>query len=259
MDDELFRYAGMETRLVATSHALGVIILAFALGAIALPALALIPLRYVLTLQNAAGDLKPIPLVFLSILQFIGFGIVAIGYRRRRGVRLFDIETPSLSEIGWMVGGFVALFLSSTILSVIISQLGLQSAENSVVTTGNQNPEFFLYMIPVALFFVAPGEELVFRGVVQGLLRDAYGVVPGVLLTSGLFGVAHYLALSGQGKLTYIAVAAVLGIVLGTVYELTENLVVPIVIHGFWNTMLFVVSWYAATHDVSQATMALVR
>lgn len=257
MEDELFRYADLETRLVAAAHAIGVILLAFALGALILPVIAIVPLNLLIEVRTPGGDLTPITLTVLSILQFTGFGIVAIGYVLRRKVTLFEIDLPSLSDIGWIVGGFVALFLANALLSVLITYLGIASAENTVVTTGNENPEFFLYMIPVALLFVGPGEELIFRGVVQGLLRKAYGVVPAIVLSSALFGVAHYLALSGEGKITYIAVAAVLGLVLGTVYEQSKNLLVPTVIHGLWNTMLFLVSWYAATHDLPEAAMVL--
>jgi membrane protease YdiL (CAAX protease family) len=76
-----------------------------------------------------------------------------------------------------------------------------------------------------------------------------------VVLASALFGVAHWLALTGGGsRLTYVAIAAVLGLVLGVAYEFSENLAVPIVIHGLWNAFLFG-SQYAAASGAVTATV----
>jgi membrane protease YdiL (CAAX protease family) len=105
-------------------------------------------------------------------------------------------------------------------------------------------------MIPVALFFVGPAEELLFRGVVQGLLRRSFGVVPGLLGASALFGVGHYLAISSGSAWTYLLVAGALGLVLGAVYEYTENIVVPAITHGLWNAGLFVINYYIAVAGV---------
>jgi hypothetical protein len=117
-----------------------------------------------------------------------------------------------------------------------------------VVVTGQQDPRFFLYMIPVSLLFVGPFEELVFRGVVQGVFRRRYGGAVAIGAAATLFGVAHLVALTGSGsRVSYLAVAAILGLVLGYVYERTENLAVPAVIHGGYNALLFSVQYVAAT------------
>jgi len=257
MAEQMAGLGDTETRLRSISHALGIIILAFAAGGLVLPFVAVPVLAtfMTVTVTTPAGQeqFTPEALAILSALQFVAFIGVALAYVNWRGRWPFEVDLPELSDIGWMVGGFLSLLGASVALSIVLSVLGVQTAQNSVVTTGQSNPEFFLYMIPIAIFLVGPGEELVFRGVVQGLFRAAYGVVPAVLVTSALFGIAHYLALSGtgSGKLAYIAVAGVLGLVLGAVYEKTKNLLVPIVIHSAWNTMLFGVQWYVATHDVS--------
>jgi membrane protease YdiL (CAAX protease family) len=249
--DSLYRYADLETRLRATGHALGVIVLAFVVGALGLQILA-IPVLGLFVDITVDNQLTPVASIVLSIVQFVGFMGVAIAYVRWRDVTLFGAAFPSLKDIGWIVGGLFALFGSVIVLGYIIQFLGIESAENTVVEMGRQNPDFFLYMVPVALLFIGPGEELLFRGVVQGLLRQAYGVVPAVLATSALFGVAHYLALSGGGKLTYIAIAGALGIVLGAAYELSGNIVVPSVIHGIYNAILFFGNWVIETQDIPQ-------
>lgn len=251
MDGPLYRYADLETRLQATAHAVGVILLAFALGAIGLQLIA-VPVLGLFIDVFVNDELTMTASVVLTIVQFIGFIAVAIGYIRVREIDLFETRLPSLRDIGWIAAGLVTLFIAVTFIGYLIQLLGIDSAQNSVIEAGQQNPDFFLYMVPIAILFIGPGEELLFRGVVQGLLKRAYGVVPAILIASALFGIAHYLALTGTsgGKLTYIAVAGALGVVLGVVYELSENIVVPAIVHGFYNAILFLGNWAIETQDI---------
>lgn len=106
----------------------------------------------------------------------------------------------------------------------------------------------------LAILFVAPGEELVFRGIVQGLFRQTDGPVPAILFVSVLFGVVHYVALAGSGKVTYIVVTLLLGVLLGYVYERTENILVPVVVHGLYNAILFAGQWVVAVNGLPVAS-----
>ncbi|MFB6201955.1 MAG: lysostaphin resistance A-like protein [Halorhabdus sp.] len=254
--DDLYRYADFQTRLQGAAHALGVILAAFVVGAIVLPLL-IAPLVDPFVPIYAGESLTSEGYLLLSAVQFVGFIAVAIGYVIWQDADLVSLSVPSLRDLAWMGGGFVLLFLVAYGLSVLITLLDLETATNSVVQLGREDPRIFLYMIPISFLFIGPGEELVFRGVVQGLFRKAYGVAPAVLITSVLFGVAHYLALVGQGRATYIAIAIGLGVVLGSVYERTENVLVPIVIHGAWNAMLFTIQWYVATNPELAESLAV--
>jgi len=254
--DEYYRVTDLRTRAESLGHSLGVVVGAFLLGYVLLNVVALVLVAAgVVSAEALANEDIPIPpnvSVVTTIAQFTGFFVIALGYVWWRDeFGLFDIDVPDLRDLGAMVGGFVALFVAALSVSFVVQQLGAETATNQVVEQGQQNPRLFLYMIPITIVVVAPAEELLFRGVVQGLFRRAYGVVPGILLASALFGVAHWLALTGAGRLTYIAIAAVLGLVLGTVYELTENLAVPVVIHGLWNTFIFGSQYDAAVGVVT--------
>jgi membrane protease YdiL (CAAX protease family) len=149
-------------------------------------------------------------------------------------------RAPSLRDAAWAVGGLVALFLTNVVLSAVLVQFGLEGAQNAVIEQGRANPELFLYLIPVTVLFVAPAEELLFRGAVQGLFVRAAGVGPAIVGSSLLFGVAHYLALVASGsRVATLVVILVLGLLLGVVYELSENLAVPIAVHAGWNVTVF--------------------
>ena len=194
--------------------------------------------------------------VWLPIFQFVGFIVAAVWYLRYVDGTILHLKRPGLGTIGWIVGGFIVLFVASGAMSVVLSLLDATTAQNKVLVTGQDTPVFLLYMIPVALFLVGPGEELLFRGVVQGRLREAFGVWPGILLAAAVFGLAHWLALigTGGGKVVYVFVAAMLGLVLGTIYEYSKNILVPIVVHGCWNALLFAANWYFIVNDVPMPT-----
>lgn len=236
-----------EGRLRALAHSLLVVVSAFGVGIVLG-----IPGTFALALLGFS--LSP-PSVWVmavtSALQYVGFMAVVEGYRRYAGAEgLVRIGVPTLRDVLWMAAGLVGLFVSVAVVSVVITAIGAEQAQNTVVTQGRRNPTLFLVMVPIALLFIGPGEEVVFRGVVQGLLARAYGTVPAIFLASVLFGIAHYAALAGSGKLTYIAVTILLGLVLGGIYEWTDNIVVPSVVHGVYNAILFASQWFAAVNDV---------
>jgi len=89
------------------------------------------------------------------------------------------------------------------------------------------------------------GEEIVFRGFLFERLRKLFGegrptLVAVVLFTSGLFALAHY---SDQG-LPGVQQAAVTGLVFGTIYAVTGQLWLPMVLHiAFDVTAIALIYW----------------
>ena len=134
--------------------------------------------------------------------------------------------------------------------SSVISSLGLDSAQNQIVEIGQQNPEVFLLLIPLSFLVVGPGEEILYRGLVQGTLRETLHPARAVILASILFASIHLFSLSGDGKLVYIGITFILALVLGTVYEYTGNLTVPAIVHGAYNAVQFAIAYLAATGGV---------
>jgi membrane protease YdiL (CAAX protease family) len=81
----------------------------------------------------------------------------------------------------------------------------------------------FLY-----LFAVAPAEELLFRGVLQGAASRAYGPVAGVCLSAAAFAIAH-IPVYGLATLP-LAFAA--GLMLGWLRWWSRSLAAPAVVHA---------------------------
>jgi len=182
-------------------------------------------------------------------LQGVTFGGIAVLYLKGRdlGLGFVPVRLPDKRDVAVIVGGSIAILGLLFVASSVIAALGLNSAQNQIVEVGRQNPSVFLLLIPLQFLLVGPGEELLFRGLVQGTLRERLHPARAIILASALFASIHLFSLSGEGKLVYIGIAFVLALVLGAAYEYTDNLTVPAVIHGTYNAVQFAGAYLTAT------------
>jgi len=174
--------------------------------------------------EAAAG-----PYAAVNAISFVGFVLAGVVFLRFRDAgSLVHLRRPKPTDAVWVLAGLVGIVVGSVVMGAVVEALSVvvesvfggsvETGQNSIIAAGRANPPLLLYMVPVSLLFVGPAEELVFRGVVQGLFRDSFGVVPGIVAASALFGFGHYLAISSGSAWTYILTAGALGLVLGTVY-----------------------------------------
>ncbi|XVH32470.1 lysostaphin resistance A-like protein [Haloferacaceae archaeon DSL9] len=183
--------------------------------------------------------------------------------RRRLGDRpwiapeRFSISAsmPSLRDLLYVVGGYVLALALALAGSIILSQLGPETGTNQAAATGIENPEVLLVLIPASFLIIGPGEELLFRGVVQGRFREVFGPALAILVASSIFAGIHYFALTGgtvTGNLLALGVLLFPSFVFGVTYELTDNIVVPSLIHGAYNATLFGLLYLSLTLDPEQ-------
>lgn len=248
MGSNLYHAADRSVRLEAVVTSLAVIAFAYLVG--------LVLASMGISVATTFGFTKETTPVVYYATQYAllpaGFLAVVFTYLQNRGEGdLVHVRRPTVRDLGWILAGFLVLLVASTIMDGIIGLLGVETAQNQAILTGRDHPLLFLVLLPITLLLVAPGEELLFRGIVQGQFRRAYGSVPAVVIASLLFGVSHSGALSGSGTLTYLAVATVLGLILGAVYEHTESVVVPIAIHAAWNATIYFGEWLRVVHEIS--------
>ncbi|MEF8807795.1 CPBP family intramembrane glutamic endopeptidase [Natronomonas sp.] len=225
--------------VVAVAVVVGLVALAFVGG----NALAVV---LGLALSVAGVELTPRRAVVLSVLtlQLVAFTAVSVGYLRYRDRTLADIglRVPSLE--GWIAlgagyVGMVVVWLSGAIATfVIASRLGIERQQQGIIEVAQQDPLIFVLIGVLSLLIVGPAEELLFRGIVQSRLRETFGPVVGVGTATVLFAFAHITGfLPGDigGALLGVVVLFLVGLVLGVVYEFTDNLVVVAIIHGLFN------------------------
>ena len=215
-------------------------------------------------------DLTPASFIVLSLLfvQGVGCAGVALAYihfrpaiaprvRRLLGTTggphqfTFGASVPGLRDLLVVgVGYVVALGLAVT-GSIVVSALRVDTGQNAAAEIGSQNPSVLLLLIPASILAIGPGEELLFRGVVQGRLREAFGPKVAIVLASVVFAGLHWFALSGgslTGNLVVLAILLGPAFVFGISYEYTKNIVVPSLIHGIYNATLFTLLYIAIVY-----------
>lgn len=183
--------------------------------------------------------------IFLGLFVVGQLGFAAVGYAiaRVRGMRITTV-VPDLREVSIAIGGAVAALVLAIVLSLVIGFFGL-TPDAVLDDVGIENPSLFLWIAFLSIVLVAPAEEFLFRGVVQGTLREAFGPVAAVAGASLLFGSLHLANYTGRPE-TVVAGAAVIvgtGAVLGALYELTDNLAVPIAAHALYNVVLSTIAF----------------
>lgn len=183
-----------------------------------------------------------------SVAQFVGFGVAAAGYLVVTDQRdLVSVRAPTARDATWVVGGLLGLASLYLAVTFGMQVLGIEGADSNLIAQGRGQPLYYLYLVPVTVLLVGPMEELIFRGVVQGSFRRAYGPAVGIVSASAIFAVIHWSSFSGSGRFVTLGVILLLGATLGALYEKTENLFVPAVVHGLFNAVQFVYVYAAAT------------
>ncbi|WP_435098038.1 CPBP family intramembrane glutamic endopeptidase [Halarchaeum sp. P4] len=208
-----------------------------------------------LAFQFAGVSLTPSSSIVLSVvlLQGVAFGSVAFAYARYRDAaeRFITFHVPSLRELALAFGGWVGALAALIVIGIVLQSTGAPTASNQIANYGLEHPEVLLLLIPLSFLLVGPGEELLFRGVVQGTLRERFGAVPAVLIASLIFASVHFTSLSGAlaGRVVTIAALFVISLFLGALYEYTENLTVPALVHGAYNATQFLVLYVSIEYS----------
>ncbi len=156
--------------------------------------------------------------------------VVALLCRRRyfplspsKPLSAFDAFFGVLAGVG---GCIVANFLSNYV-TVWLESLGMSRPE--IPQLMEQTPTSLLLNLLVVAVLPAILEEMVYRGYVLRTLRG-YGDWFAVLVSALLFGLMH-------GNITQVPFALIVGVVLGWLYVMTDNIWLPVAVHFANNAM----------------------
>lgn len=231
----------VDPRLVAVTVALllgfGGILLSDGVGRLLAPALA-----------SAGVQLSAIGSILLSLLvvQVIGLGGVSAAYLAYRGDFGFVMwGVPDARDVIWVAVGWVLMYVGVIAVSITASAAGVTPARNSIADIGAQDPTVFLVLIPAAILIIGPFEELLYRGVIQERLTEAFTPYAAIALASVVFGLAHATSFVGSssGLAVSLAAIAVIAVVPAVSYQQTRNLVVPALIHGLFDATQFFLNY----------------
>ena len=245
--DSVAQRTGSRLPLVLTCYGLAIGGMALGIGILLVAFLVvIIPLNLYISPTNSLV----LSLVAVQGLAFPGIAALYFRYKGRSLRGFIPVSLPSLRQFGLIIGAWIgALVLVLVAANGVVQLLGTEPAGNAAAETAAENPEFIPFLIPLVFLLNAPGEELLFRGVIQGLLRERFGPAAAILLATSAFAPIHITALIGSfdAALVTITILSIPSIVFGAVYEWTDNLVVPTLVHGLYNATLFAGLYFAST------------
>ena len=166
----------------------------------------------------------------LLITLFIEGGLFLIGLLLMGGT---DVIRSRLN-ISWSATGYAILLCIPLFVALCIaicskwkplSRLRNELEEKIIPIFANCK----LIDLAVIALLAGVGEELFFRGWLQGALTNRLGIWVGILITSLFFGLAHYLST------TYFIYAFITGIYLGVIYQVSGNLYIVMGIHAVYD------------------------
>lgn len=116
------------------------------------------------------------------------------------------------------------------------------AAYSGLIDWQPQWPMAFWVFASANLLNTCVAEELLFRGVLQGWLQRRLGPWPALIGAAALFGVAHI-----AGGWSYVAVAAIAGLVYGLAYLWTGRLIWAVLVHWLLNLAHLLLFTYPLT------------
>ncbi len=225
------------------------------IGALGLAAIQVAALLLATPAVAVGGDLTtPEETVLTTVATGVGlvaFGVVVLS-ATERGRSFVDVAAPDRRDLAYAVGGTVLLLAAYLGVSIALTELGVSLSEHGISQRlGAGDAWVALALIALSYLAVAPGEEFVYRNVVQKSLYEEFSRPAAVLLTSAVFALVHLPAYAtgavGVGAAASLSLVFCLAVGLGWLYARTDNLVVPVLAHGTFNAVQYLLLYASLT------------
>ncbi|MFC6865141.1 type II CAAX prenyl endopeptidase Rce1 family protein [Halomicroarcula sp. GCM10025817] len=188
----------------------------------------------------------PLFLAFLGgVFLFLSVGLVYLGFTRWVGVdlRAWWVERGRLrGDLAWGIVGTIAVLLATLGGGLAISamlpglgQVGTAGAAPAPAVSGSTGTDWVTTLL-LGWFFgfaiAAFQEETLFRGFLQGLLRERYGRAVAVVGQAAVFALAH-LTYYPVSAWPLVLVVLLVGLVTGWLVDRRGTLLAAGIAHGF--------------------------
>jgi len=183
--------------------------------------------------------LSPFPLGFLNIALFLPtiYTLILVAvvlyltYRRisARAVRI----SLGMRGVGFQMGIGLGVGL-------IIGSIEFLLLRPQPILVGVGIVKTLVYILIVMFMMVGVGEEILFRGLLQGSLERVMPVWQAIVVSSLMFGLMHI----GWMNPLEVLLAFGAGVVFGYLATVFDSLIAPIMAHGFGNFILYLIVFY---------------
>lgn len=192
-----------------------------------------------LTLLDVSS-MSPVSVVVLIGAAEVPFAIIAYLYFYNSSAQLLTEEVTKSSTTYILIAPLLALVVGVG-FTLLFQELGF-SGRPFLKGQEVVSKETRIALVFLSILVIGPAEEYFFRGGLQAVLRESFGLIGTVGVASVLFLLVHVPNVT-EAKLP-IALASLSGVfafslLAGFAYEKTQSLVVPIVMHGAYNAVIF--------------------
>ena len=180
---------------------------------------------------------------YIGVPFVIGFSVFLVAFpflARSKG----DVQTVEQVTFARIISEvFIAMPASVIVLALVTTfftvyslmlpdaPLGMDGEEMAASWPTMNQFYFFMFLAVVAAPFM---EEIFFRGFLFNALRARFPLRVAIVLQAILFGFAHPINLS------YMCGTAIIGLVLGVVYQWRKTILTPMLVHGFYNGLMMI-------------------
>ncbi len=190
--------------------------------------------------------------VFSQAATVLGVGSVAVGFLvwTERGPSFIDLSVPTLRDLGYIVGGLLAIVGAAIAINALLGATGTEGADHGSFERAAGAPELLLVLTVASVLVIGPFEELLYRNVIQKSLYAYFSRAGAVVVASVPFAIVHAAAYAGGDlgqSIVSLGVVLALSLLLGTLYARTENLVVPALVHGLYNAFVYYTTYVSMT------------
>jgi len=172
--------------------------------------------------------------IFVGGLLYWKTDLLPTGLRFRR---------PTRRDARWILGGILVMIVTEYVLTSLFTFFNVPTAQNAAAIEATKHATLPMFggLIVLSLLITGPCEEILFRGLIQEYLRRHFSANGAILLASLFFASMHLFTLQGSlsGIRNVLLSLFALSLILGFAYERTDSLLVPILIHGSFNAVLF--------------------
>jgi uncharacterized protein len=192
--------------------------------------------------SNASPDV-----LFATVVVEGSVLLIALGIGWYRGASPWSFIRWEASAVLWaMLATLPPVVLGWLLLRFPVGPLrGLRTLSRTMV--GQIFEGSPLWQLAFVSAWAGVAEELLFRGVIQQLASERFGLLTGLVVGSVLFGVAH--PLSGL----YFVFTALMGAYLGWIWIASDyNLLVPMIVHGLYDFLLLTLMVRGIKNDAEE-------
>ncbi len=200
----------------------------------------------VILFEDAGWDSVNVTAVKFAIIGATSF-ICTYFFIKWQGIRLESLAlhyNPTKIAAYIILGGFLGML---ALLTTAVIELGGDAIGAEVA---KERPEDYLtselfLLVAFQLLFVGPGEELIFRGYLQGEVEKAFDPLKAMLFSACAFGLIHvlfFVSINPESVMIIFVSSTIAGLGFAYARRVSNNLAFPIALHGCWNALAFILN-----------------